>query len=130
MRATAGACRGRGPCVGVPQSRAGRGDPVSNIVSAQGLVKDFRSVRALDGVDIEVARGQRFGIVGESGSGKSTLARCLLGLDRPDAGTVRIDGKALEKDLRSVRKTMQMVFQDPMSSLDPRMRVRDIVAEP
>src|SRR5215470_3426908 len=121
MRATAGACRGRGPCVGVPQSRAGRGNPVSNIVSAQGLVKNFRSVRGLDGVDLDVARGERFGIVGESGSGKSTLARLLLGLDRPDAGTVRINDSVIEKDLRLVRETMQMVFQDPMSSLDPRM---------
>ncbi len=100
------------------------------IVSAQGLVKNFRSVRALDGVDLEVARGQRFGIVGESGSGKSTLARLLLGLDRPDSGTVRIDGTLVDKNQRFVHKTAQMVFQDPMSSLDPRMRVRDIVAEP
>jgi peptide/nickel transport system ATP-binding protein len=94
------------------------------------LVKNYRSVRALDGVDLDVARGQRFGIVGESSSGKSTLARLLLGLDRPDAGTVRIDGVPIGKDPRFVRRTMQMVFQDPMSSLDPRMRVRDIVAEP
>jgi peptide/nickel transport system ATP-binding protein len=107
---------------------------MSAIVAARGLVRQYRTVRALDGVDIEVARGSRFGIVGESGSGKSTLARILLGLERPTAGTVEVDGKTVtgrrERDLRFLRETVQMVFQDPMSSLDPRMRVRDIVAEP
>ena len=114
-------------------------------VSVRDLTRDFRrtrtsllrpsaSVHALRGVSFEVQAGERFGIVGESGSGKSTLLRILAGLDRPTSGSVVIDGidiSALpERDLRFLRKRLQLVFQDPMSSLDPRMRVRDIIAEP
>ena len=91
-------------------------------------------VRALDGVTLAVAPGERLGIVGESGSGKSTLARLLLGLDRPTSGSVRFEGREIgglaERDLRDVRRAVQIVFQDPMGSLDPRMTVRSIVAEP
>jgi peptide/nickel transport system ATP-binding protein len=91
-------------------------------------------VRALRGVSFDVAPGERFGIVGESGCGKSTLLRILSGLDRPTAGSVEIDGRDIarlrERDLRFVRERLQLVFQDPMGSLDPRMRVRDIIAEP
>ncbi|MQA08802.1 MAG: ATP-binding cassette domain-containing protein [Pseudonocardiaceae bacterium] len=93
-----------------------------------------RSVHALRGVSFEIAAGQRFGIVGESGSGKSTLVRLLAALDTPTAGSVsfrgnRIDGVA-ERGLRFLRSELQIVFQDPMGSLDPRMRVRDIIREP
>jgi peptide/nickel transport system ATP-binding protein len=91
-------------------------------------------VEALRGVSFDVQAGQRFGIVGESGSGKSTLLRILCALDSPTSGTVRFDGEQIsgrpERQLRGLRRRLQVVFQDPMSSLDPRMRVRDIVAEP
>src|SRR6478672_4123587 len=91
-------------------------------------------VEALKGVSFEVMAGERFGIVGESGCGKSTLLRLLAGLDRPTSGRVAVEGTDIaplpERRLRFLRERLQMVFQDPMSSLDPRMRVRDIVAEP
>ncbi|MGN6131301.1 MAG: ATP-binding cassette domain-containing protein [Nocardioidaceae bacterium] len=91
-------------------------------------------VHALRGVSFDVAPGERFGIVGESGCGKSTLLRILAGLDRPTTGSVEIDGRDIarmrERDMRFVRERLQLVFQDPMGSLDPRMRVRDIIAEP
>jgi ABC-type glutathione transport system ATPase component len=96
-----------------------------------------RTTRALDGVSLRVEPGRSLGIVGESGSGKSTLLRLLLGLDSPTSGEVRFrgdlvdrrgrDGRAL---LRRLRADVQMVFQDPRSSLDPRMRVGAVVAEP
>lgn len=91
-------------------------------------------VHALRGVSFAIPQGQRFGIVGESGCGKSTLLRILAGLDRPTSGSVAIDGRDItglrERQLKFVRERLQLVFQDPMSSLDPRMRVGDIVAEP
>jgi ABC-type glutathione transport system ATPase component len=91
-------------------------------------------VQALRGVSFDVAEGERFGIVGESGCGKSTLLRIISGLDRPTSGSVRIEGREIaglgERRLRFLRERLQLVFQDPMSSLDPRMRVGDIVAEP
>jgi ABC-type oligopeptide transport system ATPase subunit len=81
-----------------------------------------------------VARGDRFGIVGESGSGKTTLARLLLALDQPQAGEVSFEGQPVsgrpERELRFLRRQAQIVFQDPLSSLDPRMRVREILLEP
>ncbi|GAA3535500.1 ABC transporter ATP-binding protein [Amycolatopsis ultiminotia] len=93
-----------------------------------------RAVHALRGVSFDVSEGQRFGIVGESGSGKSTLVRLLAALDRPSAGTITFRGKRIdhlpERKLRFLREQVQIVFQDPMGSLDPRMRVRDIVSEP
>jgi peptide/nickel transport system ATP-binding protein len=92
------------------------------------------AVHALGGVSFDIAEGQRFGLVGESGSGKSTLIRVLAGLDSPTSGTVRFAGRDVggqpERRLRFLRDQLQVVFQDPMGSLDPRMRVRDIVAEP
>lgn len=91
-------------------------------------------VHALRGVSFDVAAGQRFGVVGESGSGKSTLLRILAGLDQPTSGSVKVAGNqingAKERDLVQLRQQLQIVFQDPMGSLDPRMRVRDIIAEP
>jgi peptide/nickel transport system ATP-binding protein len=94
-----------------------------------------RQLKAVDGVDFTIARGETFGIVGESGSGKSTLARMVVGLLRPSAGEVLIDGvdMAATSDpsaRRGVRRRIQMIFQDPYASLNPRWRVGAIVAEP
>jgi ABC-type glutathione transport system ATPase component len=93
-----------------------------------------QEVRALEDVSLRVPRGCRFGIVGESGSGKSTLVRLLAGLEAPTSGEVVFDGRRIsgvpERKLSFLRRELQVVFQDPMGSLDPRMRVRDIVAEP
>jgi oligopeptide/dipeptide ABC transporter ATP-binding protein len=92
-----------------------------------------RRVRAVDGVSFDVRKEETFGIVGESGCGKSTLARCVLRLLEPTGGSVRLAGtdvRALSaSDLRRMRLRMQMVFQDPYSSLDPRMSVQGIVEE-
>jgi ABC-type glutathione transport system ATPase component len=91
-------------------------------------------VHAVRGVSFDIMRGQRFGLVGESGSGKSTLIRMLSALDRPTSGSIEFDGREIvgqpERKLGFLRKRLQVVFQDPMGSLDPRMRVRDIIAEP
>ncbi len=86
--------------------------------------------RALDGVSIAVERGETLGIVGESGSGKSTLARCLVRLLTPDSGTIRLNGEAVKgPTLRHFTRQVQMVFQDPYGSLNPRMRVGAALAE-
>jgi oligopeptide/dipeptide ABC transporter ATP-binding protein len=114
------------------------------LLSARGLVKSFpvRSgvftqatgeVRALDGVDLDVHQGEALGLVGESGCGKSTLGRVLLGLLPADAGTVHFDGvhvgAARGRRWRALRRQVQIVFQDPYSSLDPRSTVGDSIAE-
>ncbi len=87
-------------------------------------------VRAVQDISFRVAEGETFGIVGESGSGKTTLGRCIVGLYRSTSGEIRYRGKRLyqRRDVR-VSDEIQMIFQDPYASLDPRMRVRDIVAE-
>jgi peptide/nickel transport system ATP-binding protein len=91
-------------------------------------------IKALDGVSVEVVEGETLGVVGESGSGKTTLAKLFLLLERPTAGSLLFDGKATEAfdhaDLQRYRRAVQAVFQDPYSSLNPRMRVERIVAEP
>jgi oligopeptide transport system ATP-binding protein len=91
-------------------------------------------VAAVDGVSLELAAGETLAIVGESGSGKTTLARMLLRLIEPDSGELLIEGRdflaARGAELRALRREMQMVFQDPFASLDPRMRVAAIVGEP
>jgi oligopeptide/dipeptide ABC transporter ATP-binding protein len=101
----------------------------------RGLLQRRRgTVRALDGVDLEVGRGECVALVGESGSGKTTLGRCALRLIEPTAGRARFDGEDLlaltGSALRRRRRRFQMVFQDPAGSLDPRQRVGSIVAEP
>jgi oligopeptide/dipeptide ABC transporter ATP-binding protein len=99
-----------------------------------GLGKGGSWLKAVDGVSVQVDKGQTLGIVGESGSGKTTLAKLFLLLERPTAGTLYFDGQdllALDKAaLKPYRHAVQAVFQDPYSSLNPRMRVADIVAEP
>ena len=114
------------------------------ILSGKGLIKTYRQrsgkfgfgatiIKALDDVSISVRQGDTLAVVGESGSGKSTLARCLLQLQPLDAGEVRFEGRDLAalsgKELRAVRRDLQMVFQDPFASLNPRMKVGDIVGE-
>jgi ABC-type oligopeptide transport system ATPase subunit len=101
-------------------------------VFSQG--SDGARFTAVDGVSFEVARGETFAIVGESGCGKTTLARMLLRLIEPDAGQIYFAGENLlgarGAGLRALRRQMQMIFQDPFASLNPRMRVGEIVAEP
>ncbi|MDX3002132.1 ATP-binding cassette domain-containing protein [Kribbella solani] len=91
-------------------------------------------VHALRGINLDIKQGERFGIVGESGCGKSTLLRIIAALDRATSGQVVVEGTDItrlpDRRLRFLRENLQLVFQDPMSSLDPRMRVRDIIAEP
>jgi len=91
-------------------------------------------VRAVDGVSLEIRQGETLGLVGESGSGKSTLGRLILRLIEPSSGSILFDGRDLVRagasELRRLRREMQIVFQDPFGSLDPRMRVRNILDEP
>jgi len=117
-----------------------------SLVHAAHLVKSFSSgqsafgststsrVRAVNDVSFEIEAGETLGLVGESGSGKSTLGRMLLRLIDPDFGTVHFDGQdvlaARGGDLRRLRRDMQIIFQDPYGSLDPRMTVEAIVCEP
>jgi oligopeptide/dipeptide ABC transporter ATP-binding protein len=102
----------------------------------RGLVFDrtVGHVRAVDGVDLEIARGQTYGLVGESGCGKSTLGRGLLRLEEPTSGSVIFDGQDVAalapEPLRLMRRRMQMVFQDPLASLDPRQSVQSSLLEP
>jgi oligopeptide/dipeptide ABC transporter ATP-binding protein len=116
------------------------------ILQAVGLKKHFPAARgfgiggprgvikAVDGVSVQVAEGETLGIVGESGSGKTTLAKLFLLLERPTEGALLLDGQPIaafgRDDLLRYRRAVQAVFQDPYSSLDPRMRVAQIIAEP
>jgi ABC-type glutathione transport system ATPase component len=105
------------------------------LVEARGLVKEYGAGRrVVDDVSFAIQRGETLGLVGESGSGKSTVARMLLRLVEPTAGQVRYAGKDLLaaglQEMREMRRQMQIVFQDPYAALNPRMRVREILAEP
>ena len=117
-----------------------------SIIEARGLRRDFvvpkrstfertRRQTALESTDLDIAEGSSVGIIGESGSGKSTLVRLLLGLDRPTAGTVIVDGRSVDatasaRSLHWLRRQTGLVFQDPYASLDPRMTAGQIVREP
>ena len=100
----------------------------------KGIFRRGTPVRAVDDVSFEIAEGETFGLVGESGSGKTTTGRCILRLIEPTSGEVRFRGEDVlafpKRRLREARRDMQIVFQDPYSSLNPRMRVQDIVEEP
>jgi peptide/nickel transport system ATP-binding protein len=105
------------------------------LVEARGLVKEYGTGRrVVDDVSFAIWRGETLGLVGESGSGKSTVARMLLRLVEPTAGEVRYAGRDLlaagSGQMREIRRRMQIVFQDPYAALNPRMRVREILAEP
>jgi peptide/nickel transport system ATP-binding protein len=94
-----------------------------------------RLLKAVDGVSFDIPRGRTLGLVGESGSGKSTVARLVVGLYPPSAGTIAFAGQELArlrsaKDIAALRRRLQIIFQDPYASLNPRWRVRDIIAEP
>jgi oligopeptide/dipeptide ABC transporter ATP-binding protein len=99
-----------------------------------GLFNKKRFVKAVDGVTFEIHQGETLGLVGESGCGKSTTGRMLMGLIKPTEGEIIIDGQTItsmdDHQLRKVRRNFQMVFQDPYASLNPRMKVKDIIAEP
>ena len=108
------------------------------LVRAEGLTKEFPArggtVHAVTDVSLEIAKGETLALVGESGCGKSTLGRLILRLLNPTAGRVLFDGHDVTamrpNELRAFRRRMQLIFQDPYSSLDPRMRVKELIAEP
>jgi oligopeptide transport system ATP-binding protein len=99
-----------------------------------GWLREKSIVRAVDDVSFDIEEGETFGLVGESGSGKSTTGRCILRLVEPSSGDVSFNGENVlalsAKRMRAARRQMQMVFQDPYSSLNPRMRARQIIEEP
>src|ERR1700752_3257520 len=115
-------------------------DTRATLISVRGLVKHFPVegsddvVRAVDGVSFDIFAGETLGLVGESGCGKSTVGRCLLRLIEPTAGQIVFEGQdvlSLDKSrLRQLRRQMQIIFQDPYASLNPRMKIDDIIAEP
>jgi oligopeptide/dipeptide ABC transporter ATP-binding protein len=112
----------------------------NSLVQVRGLVKHFPVEgsddvwRAIDGVSFDILPGETLGLVGESGCGKSTTGRCLLRLIEPTQGEIKFQGRDVtamgRRELRELRREMQIIFQDPTASLNPRMKIGDIVAEP
>jgi oligopeptide transport system ATP-binding protein len=117
----------------------------ATLIEVEGLTKHFpirrglfsrevAAVRAVDGIDFTIGRGETLALVGESGCGKTTTGRMLIRLIEPTRGTIRFEGEAIgqlePERLRALRREMQIIFQDPFGSLDPRMSVQEIVAEP
>ena len=117
---------------GAPLLRVG--DLSKHFVSGGGLFSSARAVRAVDGVSFEIANGETLGLVGESGCGKTTLGRMVLRLIEPTEGSVEFDGRDLlqldARQTRAMRRDMQIIFQDPMSSLNPTMAVGELIVEP
>src|SRR5437667_11187593 len=107
---------------------------VKHFVRNAGLFRKGTLVQAVDDVSFTIEQGETFGLVGESGSGKTTTGRCMLRLIEPSSGAVRFRGENVldfsSRRLREARRDMQIVFQDPYSSLNPRMRARPLVEEP
>ncbi len=110
-----------------------------NVLEVQNLVKYFKAgkhgvVHAVDGVSFALKKGRTFGLVGESGCGKSSCARTIIRIYEPNSGKIILDGEDIstlsQKQLKPIRRKMQMIFQDPYASLNARMTVRDIIAEP
>jgi peptide/nickel transport system ATP-binding protein len=103
------------------------------LLEASHLIKRYGEATVVDDVSLAIERGETLGLVGESGSGKSTVARILLGLIEPTSGTVLFDGHPITtrgREMRTLRRRFQPVFQDPYAALNPRMRVAEIIAEP
>ncbi len=105
------------------------------LLEIRNLTKVFSGgIRAVADVSLDIQAGETLGLVGESGSGKSTLGRLILRLIEPTSGTIRYEGRDLlaasSGEMRRLRRDMQVIFQDPFASLDPRFRVEDVIAEP
>ena len=135
-----------------PPAQADRaGGAATPLLSVRGLARYFdasppllnrllagggrRTLKAVDGISFDIPRGRTLGLVGESGSGKSTVARLVVGLYPPSAGTIAFAGQELAslrgaREIAALRRRLQIIFQDPYASLNPRWRVRDIIAEP
>jgi oligopeptide transport system ATP-binding protein len=111
-------------------------DLVKHFPLTQGIIfkRQVGAIKAVDGVSFDLHRGETLGVVGESGCGKSTLAKVMMALERPTSGSVKVNGRDITKakgaELKRMRRNIQMVMQDPYTSLNPRMTVGDIVGEP